>query len=58
MYRKSYCTTIGVGGGSVDKMLKFYVFKFLCDGQGAVRQAILYGDRSCVRKMLRSGRKK
>ena len=33
IYRKSYCTTpgvgVGVGGGSVDKMLKFYVKVFL-----------------------------
>ena len=48
--RKSYCTTpgvgvgvgIGVGGGvGISKMLKFYVKIFLCDGQGAVRPAIL-----------------
>ena len=46
MYRKSCCTTIsvGVGGGSggMDRM-----FKFLFDGQGTVRRAILYMDRSC-----------
>ena len=43
MYSKSCCTTphFGVGGG-VDKMLKF-----LCDGQGTVRGAILYVDRFC-----------
>ena len=46
-YRKSYCTTPGVGIGSghsfgVDKMLKF-----LYDEQGTVRRAILYPDRSC-----------
>ena len=33
--------TPGVGGGSVSKMLKFLRESFLCDGQGAVRQAIL-----------------
>ena len=51
MYRKSYCTIPGIGVGGVgvvgvDNMLKFYV-KFLCDGQGPVRQAILYVDRFC-----------
>ena len=42
--RKSYGTTPGVRiGGSVgvSKMLKFLRESFLCDGQGAVRQAIL-----------------
>ena len=45
MYRKSYCTTsgVGVGGG---KMLKFYVKDFY----GMARQAILYADRSCFPK--------
>ena len=43
MFRKSCCTTLGIIGGiggsiCVNKMLKFYV---LCDGQGAVRQAVL-----------------
>ena len=33
-------------------MLKFYI-KVLSDGQGPVRQAILYVDRSCL---LRKGR--
>ena len=32
----------------MDKMLKF-TLKFLCDGQSAVRQAILYTDRSCCK---------
>ena len=36
----------GVGiGGSISKILSF-MLKFLCDGQGPVRQAILYMDRS------------
>ena len=42
--RKSYCTTPGVGVGvsvGVSKMLKFLRKSFLCDGQGAVRRAIL-----------------
>ena len=43
--RKSYCTTPGVSiGGGVGvggEMLKFLHSSFLCDGQGAVRQAIL-----------------
>ena len=49
MYRKSYCTTvgIGVGGGGVDKMFKFYVKVFSSDVQGTVWRAILYTDRSC-----------
>ena len=44
---KSYYTTpgigVGIGGGSaaVGKMLKFVCSSFLCDGQGAVRRAIL-----------------
>ena len=46
--QKSYCTTPCFGVGGVDKMLKFYVEVFLCDGQGAVRQAILYTYSSCV----------
>ena len=49
MYRESYCTTLGIGVGRVirvSKMLRFMV-KFYCDGQGAVRIAILYPDRSC-----------
>ena len=39
MYRKSYCTTLGVrvgvgGGVGVGKMLTFFTLKFfLCDGQ-------------------------
>ena len=33
---------VGVGGGvSISKMLKFLRERFLCDGQGAVRRAIL-----------------
>ena len=36
----------------LDKMLKFYV-KFLCDGQGTVRRAILYADKSCSTFFLR-----
>ena len=55
MYRKSYCTVPGIGVGSgvgvnggvgSNKMLSF-MLKFLCDGQGTVRGAILYMDRSC-----------
>ena len=41
--RKRYCTTpvgIGVGGG-IGVSKKFNVKVFLCDGQGAVRRAIL-----------------
>ena len=47
MFRKSCCTTLGIIGGiggsiCVNKMLKFYVFLcVLCDGQGAVRRAVL-----------------
>ena len=47
LYRKSYCTTIGVGtGGGVggDQMFKYH--NVLWDGKGAVMQAILYADRS------------
>ena len=31
MYRKSYCTTpgVGVGSGGMDKMLKFYIKLFM-----------------------------
>ena len=48
MYRKSYCTTPGIGvGGEVSKMLQFYIKVLLCVWQGAVRQAILNADRSC-----------
>ena len=32
-------------------MLKFYD-KFLCDGLGAVRQTVLYADRSCIKYLL------
>ena len=49
MYRKSYCITAGtdVGGGSgVSKMFKFYFKVLLCNGQGTLRQAILYVDRA------------
>ena len=44
MYRKSYCPilSLGMSGDRVSKMLKF-----LCDGLGAVRRAMLYMDRSC-----------
>ena len=39
---KSYCTTPGVGVvGGVGVSKKFNVKVFLCDGQGAVRRAIL-----------------
>ena len=31
----------------MEKLLKFYVKVFLSDGQGSVRGAILYTDRSC-----------
>ena len=48
--QKSYCTipSVGVGGGYVDRMFKFYVKVFLCDGQGTVRQAILYPEAGLV----------
>ena len=51
MYRKSCCTTPGVGVGirvdvSVRKMLEVIHRSFLCDGQGADRRAILYMDRA------------
>ena len=42
---------LGGGGDSVDKMLKF-TLKFQCDGQGAVRRAILYMDRSCLYNII------
>ena len=33
---------VGIGGGDgVSKMLKFLLLSFLCDGQGAVKRAIL-----------------
>ena len=35
------------GSVSINKMLKFYLTVFLYNGQGAVRQIILYGYRSC-----------
>ena len=38
----------------MDKMLKFYVKVFLCDGQGTVRRAILYVDRSCSACMYKN----
>ena len=45
------CTSPVIGTGSVgisiSKMLKFSVKVFICDGQEAVRQAILIKDRSC-----------
>ena len=40
LYYPSFGIGIGIGGG-VSKMLKFLRLSFLCDGQGAVRQAIL-----------------
>ena len=47
MYRKSYCIipagdVAGIIG--VSEMFKCF---FMCDGQDADRQAILYVDRSC-----------
>ena len=39
---------------SISKVLKFLCCSFLCDGQGADRQAILSCDRSCL-YILRSG---
>ena len=33
----------GSSGDSIRKMLKFLCESFLCDGQGADRQAILFG---------------
>ena len=45
LYYPGVCVSVGVGvgigGGGVSKMLKFSRLSFLCDGQGAVRQAIL-----------------
>ena len=43
LYYTGVCVGVGVGigGGRVSKMLKFLRLSFLCDGQGAVRQAIL-----------------
>ena len=41
MYRKSYCTTPPTPRVGMDKMLKFFTLKFLCDVQGAVRRHIL-----------------
>ena len=40
---------IGVSGGnfSISKIFKFYI-KLLCDGQGAVKEAILYMNRFCL----------
>ena len=38
------------GNGShigLSQMLKFFVKSLSCDGQGAVREAILYMDRTC-----------
>ena len=55
LYMDGYCITPGVGigvdggvsgGVDVSKMFKFKLL-FLCDAQSAVRQAILYRDRSC-----------
>ena len=63
MYRKSFSTSsstgfgrsvsggVGgsVGGGiTVSKMLKLYVKVFMWWATGAVRGAILYGDRSYI----------
>ena len=46
MYKKNYYTTTGVSVGvCISKELKF-----LCDGQGAVRLATLYADRSYCKK--------
>ena len=50
MYRKSYCTTPGVDGGSSSGISK--MIKFLCDGQDVDRQADLSGDRSCCCHMF------
>ena len=48
MYRKSCCTTLGIGFSGVSKMLNFLTFKFLCDGQAlSIGRAILYVERSC-----------
>ena len=41
------------GCRGVDKMLNF-TLKFLCDGQGALRLAILYTDRSCLDTRVRN----
>ena len=48
LYRNSCCTTpcVGIGGG-LSKMLSF-TLKFLCDGIGSVRWALVCADKSCV----------
>ena len=47
MYRKSCCTTPGIGiGGYISKMLKFYIKVFYVMGKGANRQVIMYEDKS------------
>ena len=38
---------MGLAAAAWTKCLSF-TLKFLCDGQGAVRRAILYHDRSCL----------
>ena len=53
MYWMTYCSTLSVGdivgvSGSVCKMLKMFIIRYLCDGQGADRGAILHTDRSCL----------
>ena len=51
MYRKNYCSTCsissGVGGGSIDKMLKF-----LCDGQDTDSQAVLMGPGLVIKEIV------
>ena len=39
--RKSYCTTPASALASASSLAKVFTLKFLCDGQGSVRRAIL-----------------
>ena len=43
-YRKSCCCNL-----SIDFCTEHFGYVFLCDGQGAVKLAILHMDRSCYR---------
>ena len=46
LYRKSFCTTPGIRADISVAVSISKILSFLYDGQGAVRQAILYNDRS------------
>ena len=55
MYSNSYCTAPSIDGGigvgvAISKKLK--VLEFLCNGQEAVKEAILYADRSSLLQVL------